>query len=212
VSGAEWYIRKNGVIHGPATTGDLRGLLQAGTITPAWEGAPSPDGPWNPLAACLDMAPVRPISELEPVRRSPTAERLIAEALGSAGPLTPAARAEFAAELESEADRTVDNKAMPASLIAAGLTLILLARFSIAFAAIAALIVGPIVYKVLAEILKEKSATQIRQFSDEMLVIQYNQAKADRRAAGTRSAIGWAVIAVVAVIVVIAWLAAVMPR
>lgn len=96
----QWYIRKDGVVHGPAATADLRALLDAGRITLDQEASHAQSGPWQPLRAYAEFAPVRPISELfdppaaPPASHSssPTAERLLAEALGT----SPAAAAAFA--------------------------------------------------------------------------------------------------------------------
>jgi hypothetical protein len=56
--------------------------------------------------------------------------------------------------------------------------------------------------------LESKYLRPIADYSDEMLVTRYNEAKAERRAARTRSVIGWAVIAIIFALLFIAWLAA----
>jgi hypothetical protein len=70
------------------------------------------------------------------------------------------------------------------------------------------LVAAGITYKVVRDILTHKQLDTIPNISDEMLVTRYNEAKADRRAARTRTAIGWAVIAIIGVVLIIAWVAA----
>lgn len=70
----QWYIRKDGVIHGPASAADLKVLLEAKRITLQQEAGPAQEGPWRPLSSYPEFAPVRPISELfgtEPVSQAP---------------------------------------------------------------------------------------------------------------------------------------------
>lgn len=257
-STSTWYIRKAGVVHGPASIEDVQRLLQGKQVGLSDEASSSQSGPWQALSTFAEFAPVRPISELfatpatpaapaaaaaaapaapvgapaqpasqAPNRRSPTAERLLAETLGefetetvqatatpahqAAGPLqrtlSPADRKEFEAGLATEVRKKIDDKAMPASLIAGGLILILLARVNIAAAFIAGFIAAGITYKLVKDVLASRDLNAIPNLSDQILVSRYNEAKADRRAARTRSAIGWAVILIVAVILLVAWAA-----
>lgn len=251
-----WYIRKGGVVHGPASLEDVQRLLQGKQIGLSDEASSSQSGPWQALSAFAEFAPVRPISELfaapatpaaaaaaaapaapvgapvppssqAPNKRSPTAERLLAQTLGefeadtvqaTAAParsaadpvqrtLSPADRKEFEAGLTAEVRKKIDDKAMPASLIAGGLILILLARVNIAAAFIAGFIAAGITYKVVKDFFANRDLSAIPNLSDQMLVSRYNEAKSDRRAARTRSAIGWAVILIVGVVLLVAWAA-----
>jgi hypothetical protein len=68
--------------------------------------------------------------------------------------------------------------------------------------------IAGIVFKVVKGALEDKYLRPIADLSDEMLVNRYNEAKADRRAARTRTAISWAVIAIIVVVLIIAWVAA----
>lgn len=214
----QWYIRKAGVVHGPASLEDLRRLLQAQQITLKEEAGSSEGGPWQPLGNYPEFAPVRPISELfaapplspappVPLSASPTAARLLASVLNP-GTLSPQARTEFEQGLSAEVQKSIDNKAIPSSLVAGGLTLILVAGLNMVAALVAALVVTGMVYKVVKEVLEHKHLHPISDMSDEMLVTRYNEAKADRRAARTRTAIEWAVIIVVGVLLLIVWAAA----
>ena len=247
-----WYIRKSGVVHGPASVEDLQRLLQSQQITLNEDASPSQTGPWQPLSAFPEFAPVRPISELfastaaapahsapppqaapqqpaavTPVTRSPTAERLLAETLGEfasepvqAAPapvqvladpgqrtLSPADRKEFEANLAAEVRKKIDDKAIPASMVAGGLVLILLAAVNMTAAFIAGFSAWGITYKVVKDALTSRGLNAIPNLSDQMLVSRYNEAKADRRAARTRSVIGWAVILIVGVVLFVAWVA-----
>jgi hypothetical protein len=145
---------------------------------------------------------------------SPTAERLVASVLGEQGlssvprTLSTIARKEFEKGLETEVRKNIDDKAIPSSIAAGMLVLILLAAFNMVLACIAGLVAAGIAYKVVSEVLTHKQLDTIANISDEMLVTRYNEAKADRRSARTRSAIGWGVITIVAVVFVVAWLAA----
>jgi hypothetical protein len=66
-----------------------------------------------------------------------------------------------------------------------------------------------LVYKFVKERPRKNSiCSQSRDSSDEMLMTRSNELKADRRAAGTRAAIGWAVVVIIVVILAIPWLAA----
>ncbi len=60
----QWFIRKDGVIHGPATIQDLKNLLAANRINLQIEASMTSNGPWNPLGAYPDFAPVLPIADL----------------------------------------------------------------------------------------------------------------------------------------------------
>lgn len=225
-----WYVRKNGVVHGPASLEDLQQLLRAQQITLDDEASPSQNGPWQPLGKLPEFAPVRPISELfqsaaaqqpPPAAKvvasrqksvSPTAERLLASVLNDdaqagAGPPPSPARLEFSQALFKETEKLIENKCFPWAISVGGLTLILLARFNIILALVAAVIMAGITFKVVKLVLESKYLDPIEKMSDEMLIARYNELKADARAAKTRSAIGWAVIIVVAVIVFIAWAA-----
>jgi hypothetical protein len=133
------------------------------------------------------------------------------------GILAPGARTEFIDGLTVELRRQIDDKCFPASLAAGIVTLIAFARFSIpefgdkygfVFAFAAAFVVAGLVFKIAKSVLENKHLRPIADMSDEMLVTRYNEAKADRRAARTRTAISWGVIAIIAIILVIAWLAA----
>ena len=252
-SPATWYIRKNEVVHGPASVEDLQRLLAGGQISLADEASASQGGPWQALSSFPEFAPVRPISELfgtptassaqpasppqppapqvaAPSTRnsvSPTAERLLAETLDefaaekvqasaaaaqvAAGPgqrtLSPADRKEFEANLAAEVRKKIDDKAIPASLVAGGLALILLAAVNMTAAFIVGFIVAGITYKIVKDVFTSRDLNTIPNLSDQMLVSRLNEAKADRRAARTRSAIGWAVIVIVGVVLFVAWVA-----
>jgi hypothetical protein len=154
-----------------------------------------------------------PIASSAPSGTSPTAEALIASVLGEPGisagrTLTDKARGEFISGLEVEVNRQIEDKCFPVSIAAWILTLILIAKFSMVTAFIFAFIVGGIVFKITKAILQDKYQKPIYNLSDEMLVARYNESKADRRAARTRTAISWAVIVIIAVVASIVWFAA----
>jgi hypothetical protein len=124
-----------------------------------------------------------------------------------AGALTPAARSEFVAAYTKEVGKKIDDKAIPAGIAAWIITLIAVFRFNGVVALVLAFVAAGIVSAIVKSVLRDKYMRPIADMSDEMLVSRYNEAKADRRAARTRSAIGWAVIAIIVVIIVIAWVA-----
>jgi len=124
------------------------------------------------------------------------------------GTLTLAARTEFTDGLTVEVRRQIEDKCFPGAIAAWIMTLIAIARFSMVLALVLAFVVAGIVFKVVKAILEDKYLRPIAGLSDEMLVNRYNEAKADRRAARTRTAISWAVIAIIAVLLAVAWLAA----
>ena len=238
----QWFIRKDGVIHGPATVQDLKNLLDANRINLQIEAGQSKDGPWRELGEYPDFAPVRPIADLfaapgsppaaqppvgisyvtsqpsapstpisipqAPVIQSATAPKIEAAAIPGAKTLSDKGRIEFISGLEVEVNRQIEDKATPASLVVGGLVVILIAKFNMAVAFILGFITAGIAFKIAKAILQDKYLRPIYDFSDEMLVTRYNEAKADRRAARTRTAISWAVIVVIAVVIAIAWFAA----
>ncbi|HEY3928158.1 MAG TPA: zinc ribbon domain-containing protein [Candidatus Koribacter sp.] len=133
------------------------------------------------------------------------------------GKLAPAARTEFTDGLIADVRRQIDDKCYFGSIAAGIITLIAVARFSIpefgqtsgvVSAFVAALVLASIVFRIQKSILEDKYLRPIANISDEMLVARYNEAKADRRAARTRTAIGWGVIVIIAVAFLLAWLAA----
>lgn len=173
----------------------------------------------QPIAHQLETAPLAvptvapPIAPATPLRQ----EVVPSIAISTGGALTPTARAEFTSELTAELGRQVEDKCYPATIAAWLGTLIIVwgmtitwlgAQAGIVVALIAAFAVAGMVFKFVKAYLEDKYVHPVGGFSDEMLVTRYNEAKADRRAARTRTSIGWAVFAIVGVLLVIAWLAA----
>jgi hypothetical protein len=235
----QWYIRRDGVIHGPASAADLKNLLETKRITLQQEAGQAKEGPWRSLSDYAEFAPVRPIAELfgadgtspalppivkhSPARRkepseqrdapqtniSPTALRLLAEAFdGDGGTLPISARIEFMDGLVAEARKDIDGKtgywAFPAGLI----VFVILAAVNLPLAFISAFIASGIAWKAAQSVYEKKYLDPIADYSDEMMVARYNEVKADRRAAGTRTAIWRAVLLIVVVLLLIGWLAA----
>ncbi|MGH9685770.1 MAG: zinc ribbon domain-containing protein [Candidatus Acidiferrales bacterium] len=167
------------------------------------------------IASALETPPVAASSPPAPVVFLPGKQEASAPIGGT---LSPAARIEFTDGLTAEVRRQIDNKCIPAGIVAWIITMIAVARFSVPefgtqtgvviALVVAFVIAGGIVFNVAKNILENKYLRPIANLSDEMLVNRYNEAKADRRAARTRTAIGWAVIAIVVVVLIIAWLAA----
>jgi hypothetical protein len=131
--------------------------------------------------------------------------------------LSAAARAQFTDGLIAETNHRIDNKCIPVGIVAWIITMIAVARFSIpefgqgwgaGIGLVMAFVVAGIVTKIMHVFLEDKWVRPIAGLSDEMLVNRYNEAKADRRAARTRTAISWAVIAIIVVLLIIAWTAA----
>jgi len=153
----------------------------------------------------------------QPVAPAPVVSAAPVRQEAFAGALTPAARTEFRDAYTKEVSRQIDDKSTPAGIAAGIAALIAAARFTIPgfgekngllFAVVLAFVAAGIVTAIVKSVLRDKYMRPIGDMSDEMLVSRYNEAKSDRRAARTRSAIGWAVIAIIAVIVVVAWVAA----
>lgn len=242
-SHTQWYVRKDGVIHGPASAADLKSLIEAKRITLQQEASQSAEGPWRPLAEYAEFEPVRPITELfadggtaattrpagDPraaaaapaivTQSQPAITQLASHAAVlvqapaaavavNPGTLTSTARKEFSDGLAAEVRSSVENKAIPASFIIGGIAFFAIARFSMITAFIVGLVVASIAFNVVKSILEGKYLRPIADYSDQMLVTRYNEAKAERRAARTRSTIGWAVIVIIFVLLFIAWLAA----
>ncbi|HKN60966.1 MAG TPA: hypothetical protein VJW93_07310 [Candidatus Acidoferrales bacterium] len=231
-SHTQWYIRKDGVIHGPASAADLKSLIDAKRITLQQEASQSTEGPWHPLAEYAEFEPVRPISELfadggavaaaapamvpqppptipQPAGRTAVPVQAPAGAVAvNPGTLTPTARKEFSDGLAVEVRSSVENKAYPASFVIGGIAFFAIARFSMITAFIVGLVVASVAFNVVKSILESKYLRPIADYSDEMLVTRYNEAKAERRAARMRSVIGWAAIAIIFALLFIAWLAA----
>jgi hypothetical protein len=124
------------------------------------------------------------------------------------GTLTEATRAQFLDELTAEIRQNIGDKPMIWACVVFIIALALVAGFSNILAFVVALAGGGLVFKFVKNTLEEKYLQPIAGYSDEMLVARYNEVKADRRAAGTRAAIGWAVIVIIGVILGILWLAA----
>lgn len=233
-----WYIRREGVINGPASAKDLRILIEAKRITLQQEASHTEEGPWRPLSDYSEFAPVRPIaelfgtegvpqtprpiSELYPATKveppgshdsprqanvSPTALRLLDEAFND-GTLTQAERKEFMEGLTAEIRKNIGDKPTIWACVVFIITLLLVAGFSKILALVLASVGAGLVFKFAKDALGTKYLQPIPGYSDEMLVARYNEVKADRRAAGTRAAIGWAVVVIIGVILAILWLAA----
>jgi len=176
----------------------------------------SPPVQARPINHVMEMAaPVSP-STPAPVILTPPVRPETRVSLG--GTLTPAARTEFTNGLTVEVRRQMDDKCIPVGIVAWIITMIAVAGwFSIpefgqtwgmVIGLVMAFVLAGVVTKIMNVYLEDKWVRPIADLSDEMLVTRYNEAKADRRAARTRTAISWAVIAIIAVVIVVAWLAA----
>ncbi len=159
----------------------------------------------QPIADAMETAVPVPPRQPSPVVLALPTRRESSTSIG--GTLTPAARIEFTDGLTAEVRHQIEEKSIPGAIVAWIVTLIAIARFSMTIAFVLAFVVAGIVLKILNGILEDKYLRPIADLSDEMLVTRYNEAKADRRAARTRTAISWAVIAIIVVLLVVAWLA-----
>ena len=142
-----------------------------------------------------------------PIAAAPVVPVAPARQEAFAGALTPAARSEFVAAYTKEVGKQIDDKAIPAGIAAWIVTLIAVFRFNGVVALVLAFVAAGIVSAIVKSVLQNKWVLPIASMSDEMLVSRYNEAKADRRTARMLSTIGWAVIAIIVVIIVIAWVA-----
>ncbi len=133
------------------------------------------------------------------------------------GALSAAARVQFSDGLIVEINQQIEDKCFPGAIAAWILTLVVVARYSITalgtrtgllIAVAIAFVIAGIAFKIVRGVLEDKYLRPIAVLSDEMLVNRYNEAKADRRAAHTRTVISWAVIAIIVVVLMIAWVAA----
>lgn len=171
--------------------------------------------------AAMSGAAVAPISSVPieaPRAVAPVSSAAQLSGVPRAGALSPEARTEFRNGLTAEVNRQIEGKCIPAMLAAWIFTLVIVARFTITWfgtqaglgiAVVAAFAsAGGIVSPFVKSRLENKYLRPIADLSDEMLVNRYNEAKADRRAAGTRTAISWAVIAIIVFVLIIAWVAA----
>jgi hypothetical protein len=164
--------------------------------TPASAGAQAQPAPAQPNAAAA-LTPAA-VAFSSPIKQTSTA-------IG--GTLTPAARIEFMDGLTAELHRQVEDKSFPGSIATGIVTLIAIARFNMTIAFVLAVVLAVIAFKVLNSVLENKYVRPIANLSDAMLITRYNEAKADRRAARTRTAISWAVIAIIIVLLAVAWMA-----
>jgi hypothetical protein len=160
----------------------------------------------SPIAYVTETLPVASPSTSTPAVLAVPLRQETSTAIG--GTLTPTARTEFTDGLTVELRRQIEDKCFPAAIAAWIIALIAVARFNMVLAFVLAFVVAGIVFKVVKTILKDKYLRPIVHLSDEMLVNRYNEAKADRRAARTRTAISWAVIAIIFVLLAIVWVAA----
>ena len=124
----------------------------------------------------------------------------IATAASNEGRLTDAARAEFVDALVAEIRQKIGDKPIAWACVEFIITLIFVAGFNKILALVLASVGAGLVYKFVKDYLEKKYLQPILGYSDQMLVTRYNEVKADRRAAGTRAAIWWAVIILMGVI------------
>ena len=192
-------------------------------------GAPNPDVAsfcnkcGKALAAAPASAPVSTPAQSRPinyvVEMAPPVSPVRQETRASiGGTLTPAARTEFTNGLTVEVRRQMDDKCIPVGIVAWIITMIAVAGwFSIpefgqtwgmVIGLVMAFVLAGVVTKIMNVYLEDKWVGPIANLSDEMLVNRYNEAKADRRASRTRTAISWAVIAIIVFVLVITWVAA----
>jgi hypothetical protein len=180
----------------------------------------------QPISSVMDVTPsATPSATLSPSASAPSgAPQAVAPSPAARGTsfavseaLSAAGRAQFTDGLTAEVRRQIDNKCIPVGIAAWIITMIAVARFSIpefgqgwglGICIVMAFVVAGIVTKIMHVFLEDKYLRPLADLSDEMLVNRYNEAKADRRAARTRTAISWAVIAIIVVLLLIAWVAA----
>lgn len=160
----------------------------------------------QPITHVTETPPPASLSTPTPTALASSMRQETHAAIG--GTLTPAARIEFTDGLTAELRHQIEDKCFPGAIAAWIITLIAVARFNMVLAFVMAFVLAGIVFKVVKAILEDKYLRPIADLSDEMLVTRYNEAKADRRAARTRTAISWAVIAIIAVLLAVGWLAA----
>ena len=168
----------------------------------------------QPIAYVMEMPPAPPSTPAPVVLTSPLRQETYASIGGT---LSSTARTEFTNGLTVEVRSQIDNKCIPVGIVAWIITIIAVSRFSIpefgerwgiVIGLVMAFVVAGIVTKIMNVFLEDKWVRPIPDLSDEMLVNRYNEAKADRRAARTRTTISWAVIAIIVVVLIIAWVAA----
>ena len=129
-------------------------------------------------------------------------------AMSSGGTLTQSARMEFVEGLTAEVRRKIGDKPIIWACVTFIAALVLVAGFSKVLALVLALVGAGLVFKFVKDSLEKQYLRPIAGYSDQMLVARYNEVKADRRAAGTRAAIWWAVLIIIGVVLVIVWIAA----
>jgi hypothetical protein len=151
---------------------------------------------------------VPPHQEVRPENVPGPSVATIATGTSNRGTLTEAARAQFVEGVNVEIRRNIGDKPMIWACVVFIITLALVAGLNKILALVFALVGGGLTFKFVKDTLEEKYLRPIAGYSDEMLVARYNEVKADRRAAGTRAAIGWAVVVIIGVILGILWLAA----
>jgi hypothetical protein len=169
----------------------------------------------QPIAYATEASALTAPSAPIPTMPTTAARQETHAAIG--GTLTPAGRIEFTNGLNAEVRRQVEDKCFPAAIAAWIVSLIAVGGFAISefgqgwgvgIGLVMAFVVAGMVFKLLKGFLEDKYLRPIADLSDEMFVNRYNESKADRRAAHTRNAISWAVIAIIAVIIIVAYMAA----
>lgn len=129
-------------------------------------------------------------------------------AMSSGGTLTQSARMEFVEGLTAEVRRKIEDKPIIGACITFIAVLVIFAGINKILALVLALVGGGLVFKFVKDSLEKQYLQPIAGYSDQMLVTRYNEVKADRRAAGTRAAIWWAVIIIIGIVFVIVWITA----
>ena len=124
----------------------------------------------------------------------------VATVSSNEGVLADGARAQFVDALVAEIRQKIGDKPIAWACVVFIITLVLVAGFNKILAFVLASVGAGLVFKFVKDSLEKKYLEPIFGYSDQMLVARYNEAKADRRAAGTRAAIWWAVIILIGVI------------
>jgi zinc ribbon protein len=181
-------------------------------------GAPNPDG----AAFCstcgkaishassgesLPRASEKPVVPSSPL---PSHSEVVdtSTAMSSGGTLTQSARMEFVEGLTAEVRRKIGDKPIIWACVTFIAALVLVAGFNKVLALVLALVGAGVVFKLVKDSMEKQYLQPIAGYSDQMLVARYNEVKADRRAAGTRAAIWWAVLIIIGIALVIVWISA----
>lgn len=172
-----WYLRRGPDVFGPAETQRVVEMVKSGRLSATDEASTSWEGPFAPISSIVELAPIRPLSELDrelvPSSASP-ASAVEAAAPHEPSPLPEEVRKKYVKALSKNGKIWVGTVAFFVSLLAVAL-LGQLVGVKAGWAAFVEVVLAIIVAGVCADMYESARANALAKHSEKMLEVMYEE-------------------------------------